>query len=207
MTRQQTKKPLIAIDIDDVTAGFTEHVRLWANQLAGVSLSAEDYITNDEYWQYYESIWRRHGLSEKLSIDAYLEAQADDQSDIPVIEGARETIQALKDTYDIVFLTARPSYQKNATRAWLDQHIDSTIPLYMAFNPRLDAEARSKGEICAELGASLLIDDHIEHCKSALMHGLDTILFGSYGWNENAPAHLQRCVTWLDVRVRLLHDD
>src|SRR6218665_2206762 len=131
MTQPTAKKPLIAIDIDDVLAGFMGHVHLWANARTGAQLTLDDYHTNDDYWDYYESIWERHGIRDKLSIDAYLEDQASDQSGIPVIEGAREVIHALKAKYDIVFLTARPSYQKDATRKWLDEHIDPALPLYM----------------------------------------------------------------------------
>jgi glycerol uptake facilitator-like aquaporin len=50
-----------------------------------------------------------------------------------------------------------------------------------------------------KLGASWLIDDNPEHCLSAIAHGIETVLFGEYGWHFNAPEHLTRCKDWRAV--------
>lgn len=201
------QKSTVAIDIDEVLANILEYIRLWANDLTGSSLSPEDYHTDDEFWSYYNTIWERHGLADQVNFDMVLQKMTDDQSDIAVIEGARSAIERLKARYDIVFITSRPAYQEGATRKWLDEHIDPAIPLYISFHPGINDTARSKGEICAELGATYLIDDNIGNCQSAIEYGVEAVLFGSYGWNEKAPAHMQRCVTWQDVEEYLFHDD
>lgn len=203
---QPTAKPIIAVDIDDVVAGISGWVQLWANETTGSQLTKEDYRTTDDYWNYYDSIWERHGLSDRLSFAAVLEAMAKDQSGIPVIDGAREALETLKARYDLVFITSRPSYQKDETRQWLNERIDSDIPMYLAYNPMVDREARSKGEICAELGVKFLIDDNIANCESALEYGVEAILFGEYGWNEKASDHLMRCKTWKEAEDYLLHE-
>jgi 5'(3')-deoxyribonucleotidase len=59
--------------------------------------------------------------------------------------------------------------------------------------------------VCVEIGADWLIDDNPEHCLSAIEHGLNTILFGDYGWQYKAPEHLYRCKNWEEVE-RLLDE-
>lgn len=194
---------LIALDIDEVLANIVDYVRLWANDITGSSLHAKDYFTRDEFWNYYNAIWERHGLADQVNFDMVLQKMAEDQSDIAVIEGARSAIARLKERFDIVFITSRPAYQEEATRRWLDEHIDASIPLYISFHPGINDTARSKGEICAELGAKYLVDDNIGNCQSAEQYGVTPILFGMYGWNEDAPTNLKRCLNWPDVEVFL----
>jgi len=201
----QTRKT-IAIDIDDVVANVIDSVRLWANEKTGATLGQGEYHTNDDYWHYYDSIWERHGLSDMVSFSMVLDDLSRDQSHIVVVEGAREAIQALKKNYDLVFVTSRPLYQKDATRRWLDERIDSEIPMYSSHNPLANAEARSKGEICTELGASFLIDDNIGNCQNAAEYGVEPLLFGMYGWNEAASKDLRRFLTWHEVEEYLLHE-
>jgi 5'' nucleotidase, deoxy (Pyrimidine), cytosolic type C protein (NT5C). len=204
---QQTPKPIIALDIDDVVANTIDAVHLWANNIAGAKLTKEDYRTNEgDYWNYYEQVWERHGLSDKLSFSSVLETMTTDQSNIAVVEGARESIQELKSRYDFVFITSRPPYHKDATRLWIDEHIDPSISVYMAYNPVADREARSKGEICADLGVSILIDDNVDNCQSAIDYGVDALLFGTYGWNQKAPAHMKRYDSWKAIGAHLLHE-
>lgn len=199
-------RKIIAIDIDEVLANIVDFVRLWANETTGSALKPSDYYTNDEFWNYYNTIWERHGLADQVNFDMVLKLLAEDQSDIAVIEDARRVIADLKEKYDLVFITSRPAYQEDATRRWLDEHIDTSIPLYISFHPGVNETASSKGEICADLGASYLIDDNIGNCQSAVEYGVEAILFGVYGWNEDAPAHLKRCRNWLEVGEYLLHE-
>lgn len=201
-----SQKKLVAIDIDEVLANIIEFVRLWANEKTGSELQPEHYYTYDDFWNYYNSIWERHGLAEQVNFDMVLELIARDQSNIAVIEGAREAIQRLKSHFDLVFITSRPPFQEAATRKWLDERIDPSIPLYMSFHPGINEVARSKGEICAELGASYLIDDSIPNCQSAIDYGVEALLFGMYGWNEKAPSHMKRYRTWQEVEEYLLHE-
>lgn len=202
----QPAREIIAIDIDDVVANVIDWVRIWANETTGATLTPEHYRTDDVYWEYYDAIWQRHGLADKINFTAVLEGMAKDQSSIPVVEGARETIAELKKRYDLVFITSRPAYQQDETRRWLNERIDPEIPMYLAYNPIVGREARSKGEICAELGVKVLIDDNIANCQSAIEYGVDAVLFGSYGWNDNGADSLRRCGSWSEVGEYLLDE-
>ncbi len=205
MSSDTQRRKIIAIDIDDVVANTIDAVRLWANRETGAALDDEAYHTDDDYWNYYNAIWQRHGVGDQLNFDVFLEKMAVSQTHIAVQEDAREVIEALREKYDIVFISARPATQKDETRRWLDEHIGTDIPLYIAAHPALQQTLQSKGEICHELGVSLLIDDNIDHCMSALEYDTDAILFGNYGWNEHAPDDMKRCYTWREVGELLLH--
>lgn len=204
MTSEQ--KTMIAIDIDDVVANTIDSVRVWANELTGATLEHGHYHTDDEYWNYYNSIWERHGLADQITFETFLELMETDQSRVLLNDDAHDVIAALKKKYDLVFITSRPLAQKEETRRWLDKHIDSKIPLYISANPAVQQNIQSKGEICAELGVSLLIDDNINNCKSAVEYGADAILFGEYGWNKNMPEGITRCLSWREVAERLLNE-
>lgn len=202
MTNQTRKK--IAIDIDDVVAMTTEAVRLWANHRAGAQLQPHHYfLTDGDYWNYYEAVWDKHGIGSGMVFEDFLETMNKDQSHIAAAKDARRVIAHLKRNYDIVFITARRPTHKESTRLWLDKYIDASIPLYLSLNPFANEAAQSKGEICAELGVDLLIDDNVDNCKSALQYGVDVVLFGNYGWNADAPADMPRCISWRDVEEYL----
>jgi|GEM_PF-1087902 len=208
----QKTRQTIAIDIDDVVAKTTEAVRLWANQIGGVELAAEDYfITEAGYWNYYEAVWRAHSLEGTLSFADFLKTLNVNQAHIAVMDGAREAIAELKQYYDVIFITARTPDHKDSTREWLDERIDATVPLYLSHNPVANVVAQSKGELCAELGVSVLIDDNIDNCHSAVQYGVEAILFGNYGWNCDeavgssmgavaaGPVKLSRYMSWPEI--------
>ncbi len=189
----------IAIDIDDVVANSIARVREWANEKTGRVIEPHHYHTDDEYWNYYNSIWLRHGVADQLVFEDYMTELDVDQSKIKTHVNAKEAILKLRENYELVFITSRPPSMKDSTRRWLDENIDTSIPLYLAVNPLSNQTAKSKGELCIELGAGLLIDDNVDNCNSALDAGVGAILFGDYGWNKNAPETMQRGADWNEV--------
>lgn len=202
MTSQTRKK--IAIDIDDVVSMTSEAVRVWANEATGAALVTEDYyITDGGYWNYYEAVWEHHGIGHKLNFGDFLNVMDRTQAHISAASDARRVISKLKKDYDVVFITARQPSHKYTTRQWLDEYIDASIPLYLSANPFANEAAQSKGELCAELGVNILIDDNVENCRSALQYGVEVVLFGNYGWNAEAPANVTRCISWRDVEEYL----
>lgn len=188
----------IGIDIDDVLSDTLGATREWAHAKTDIRLDPEHYHTDDDYWNYYNAIWARHGIK-GLEFEDFLKELETDQSAVKPNEGAASAIQALRKEYDVVLITSRAPFLKDATRAWLDENIDTDIPLYIASNPLTNTGVQSKGELCVELGVELLIDDNIGNCESAREFGVEAILFGKYGWNANAPKDLQRCVNWQEV--------
>lgn len=202
MTQPTRKK--IAIDIDDVVAMTSSAVRAWANEKTGLKLTEEDYRLGDaNYWNYYEAVWSHHGIADQLSFGDFLNSMDEEQGHIAPVENAKQVIAKLKKKYDVVFITARRPQHKDSTRRWLDEHIDATIPLYLSLNPFANETAQSKGQMCREMGVSILIDDNVDNCQSAIDYDVEAIVFGNYGWNAEPPVEAARCISWRDVEEYL----
>lgn len=200
-----TAKPIIAIDIDDVISGTIEAARLWANQRTNLDLQAHHYYVDEDYWAYYNRIWATHGVGDMLQFETFLEELIEDQTHVPLMAGAAFAITQLREQYDIMLITARDPSLEASTKAWLQTHFDFELPLYMSSNPIVKSGSKSKGELCVQLGASVLIDDNVENCQSAIDYGVEAILFGDYGWNTRAPEKAIRCADWPAV-VEYLHE-
>lgn len=194
------KKATIAIDIDDVLAEGTNSLIASANARYGLSLSPEDYhAVGGDFKGYYERVWMTHGVDSIVSYSELAAEMAEDQSHIPLLAGAEFAIHQLAKRFHIVFITARPESWEISTRRWFAQHLAADdIDLYFAGSHHNEM-ALSKGQQAKKLGATLLIDDNVANCQSALDEGIDVILFGDYGWQRDAPKTMKRCKGWPEV--------
>ncbi len=189
-------KVKIAIDIDDVVADSTEALRLLINERTGVELTRQDYRIPGSYRKYYERVWESHNLQDKVVFADVSAEMAIDQSHVPLVEGAIAALESLGGQYHIVAITARDVSWEDATRRWFKSHDSlSGVELYFAGNHHTK-EYKTKGELCRELGVELLIDDNPDHCQSALDAGIDSILFGQYGWHLDVSPNVTRCKDW-----------
>lgn len=192
-------RQVIAVDIDDVLADSTETLRLIVNEWTGADLSRDDYMETGQYQGYYERVWAAHGLSDQFTYADLEKELIADQSHVPLLPGAVSTLRQLSKEYDVVFLTARNATWEDATRRWFKQHFfDHDINLYFTGNHRA-GDYKPKGQLCKQLGASLLIDDNPAHCRSAIDEGIQAILFGQYGWHVDIPEQAVQCKDWATV--------
>lgn len=189
-------KPLIAIDIDDTIAASTESIRLLANKKTGASLSPEAYQAKGEYWGYYERVWEANDLGGQVHYSDFEKEMVVDQSQVPLLPSAGFAVAELSKRYDIVLITARDKTWEEATRRWLTENFPGrTIDVHFTAAHK-DERSMTKGQLCRHLGATVLIDDNVEHCQSALDEGIEAILFGQYGWQHAAPRGMRRCLDW-----------
>lgn len=193
-------KMIIAVDIDDVIVDTNEAVRVWSNEMTGKNLVIEDFFVDADYWGYYEHIWEKHDIAH-LQLTDFLDKLTIDQSRMDILPGAQFGLQELAKRFQLVFITSRNPSMEKATRQWLEQHLSHDFELLFAKagHHSYGFEALSKGEIATKLGASLLIDDSVEHVKSALDHGVEAILFGNYGWQREIPEGAIRATEWSEV--------
>jgi 5'(3')-deoxyribonucleotidase len=171
-------KKKIAIDIDDTIAASTESLRLRVNEKAGVSIPASGYQIPAHYWGYYERVWQIHDV------------------DVELADFEKE----LTSKFNIIFITSRHHSWEAATRRWL-KNVFSDIPsidIYFT-DSHHNAHGKSKGQLCKELKAKILIDDNAEHCRSAIDEDVRAILFGEYGWHLDVDKRIIRCKDWQAV--------
>lgn len=188
-------RSIIAIDLDDTIADSTEALRLLVNQRLGAELTTEDYRVEGEYWGYYERVWSQHGLTD-ASHDDFSAEMVVDQMHVPLLPGASFAIKQLLKRFQVIFVTARDASWEEATRSWITNHFgEEPFELYFIESHK-NENAQTKGQLCQGLGAALLIDDNVQHCKSAIDEGLGAVLFGNYGWHVDVPVGIVRCHDW-----------
>lgn len=193
-------KKVIAVDIDDVLADSTDLIRVFANRATGLQLEPHHYAVPGPYWSYYEHVLAMNGVADEELRKKILEEWISNHDETKPMQGAVEALTVLSQKYTIVLITARDPKIRSDTEDWLKKHFAGLYDdLHVIGNFKVVDKPKSKGQVCLEVGASWLIDDNPEHCKSAIEHGLDTLLFGDYGWHFDAPEHLTKCKDWASV--------
>lgn len=190
------KKGIIAIDIDDVIADGTGSLIGVVNAHTGAELTRKHYLVPGDYWGYYERVWEEHGL--EVDFAALNTDMVIDQSHVPLLPGAAFALAELSKQYDLVVITARNPSWEQATLKWLGQNCPDIFRKVLFVGGHSEA-TKTKGQLCAEVGASWLIDDNVEHCSSATEKGVKAVLFGEYGWHHKAPKDLPKCRDWQAV--------
>lgn len=183
MPNPATKKPIIAVDVDDVLADEKEDVRKFINKRYNLRHTPEDYMIEAPYGKYFERVW---GVKVEKGLEMY-EAyfSAGIKAKHKPVKGAVETIGKLEKSYNFAVVTSRGDRSFVFTHAWLEGHFPKVFK-QVAFVPIWSKDKEvTKAAICKEIGAVYLIDDNAEHCNLAQEAGVQALLFGEYGWNRN----------------------
>ncbi len=189
-----SKKPVIAIDIDEVLFPFTPEFLASHNAKHGTSLEPSD-ITN---YHYIEELYNFKGGedSEDLIESFFNEVY---KGNIGPYNGAIEAIEKLKKNFTLEIVTARRPSTLAITEKWLNRHFPAV------FNgvhfPRLKPKDTTKVEVCKEIGAKYLIDDHPDNMQGVHDAGITPLLFGEdYPWNkEHGIEGVIRVKSWAEV--------
>lgn len=74
------------------------------------------------------------------------------------------------------------------------------------FTNHFGTTSLTKAQVCQDIGADLLIDDHLNHAELAAQCGVNVFLFGDYPWNkaDSLPPNITRVRDWVDVAQKLL---
>ncbi|KAL0950732.1 hypothetical protein HGRIS_007507 [Hohenbuehelia grisea] len=113
----------------------------------------------------------------------------------PPVPGAREGVEALKKLgYRLIVVTARTQDEHDESWKWLNRHFPGSFDSIVCTNQFKDAHKEghevvtklSKGQVCNDLGAKLLIDDSAENATqcSTYTPPVRVLLFGDYSWNQ-----------------------
>jgi hypothetical protein len=187
---------VLALDIDDVAVKHVEGFVRWSNATYGTNL------THDDYTEAWHDLWEidKDQVEERKRLfftDEIVGAFA-------VIEGAGEGITALSGIRKIIGVTSR----RESLQAVTEQALDIIAPgaverVIFATYFRGDQKfTRSKAEICTDINAKDLIDDHLKHCLAVSKVGVNAVLFGDYAWNrsdEALPSNISRAKDWNEV--------
>lgn len=193
------KRPVIAIDVDDVLADNAAGFVAFSNKKWGTTLTVDDY---DEHWS---DVWKTDWEETLRRRDVFLGSGA--QNEYDYIDGAKDVLEKLKASYDLYVVTARMLRTKDDTQAWIHKHYpgiftDETINFAGVWdNPDKNSYKQTKADVLIGLGVDYFIDDQLKHCLGAAEKGITSIIFGDYKWNQaqDLPKNIVRCHTWREV--------
>ncbi|MEO5627321.1 MAG: hypothetical protein ABIQ89_00315 [Candidatus Saccharimonadales bacterium] len=193
-------KPIIAVDVDDVLASVNQAMMQFVNEHFGTTHTWEDYTVAGPYRRYWEEVVWKVGPEEgRKRYDAFIERGG--QRGAPMLDGAIDVLETLKQTHDLIVITARDHDYIEDTHHWLSKNCPGTFDdiHFLPYHEGSDKKV-AKGVIAKQIGASYLIDDNVEHCLGAQENGVTALLFGDYGWNQAAPNSLTRVKDWQAVK-------
>jgi 5'(3')-deoxyribonucleotidase len=201
----KTKK-LLAVDIDNVLASFSEAFIDYANKSWGTSITINDYTEDwGSLFNIDQAEWTRR-TAQLLSDEEFY-------NNLPIVPNAQKALAELHEHYRIIAVTSRGQATKKATYYWLNKHFLGLIDqIHLAgFYDKLNDghnHKQTKGDICKSLKIDYFIDDEPKHCLSTAEHEISAILFGNYVWNKNITQSpfVQRAENWAKATSLLTKD-
>ncbi len=195
---------IIAVDLDDVVVETAQNVLDHYNSEYGTDIQLDQYYSTD-----YERTWQTPDKDTAVRrVNAYLET--DEYFNLLPVEEAIQVIRQLKEAYELHIITGRPDFVEEATRQWLERYFPDIFKtvIFSNYYDLSGEKGRPKGNICVELGAKLLIDDHLVHALNASASGIDVFLFGNFPWNQadQLPSNIRSVKDWLEIGKLLLGD-
>jgi 5'(3')-deoxyribonucleotidase len=200
------KRLVIAIDCDDVLISTAQNTVNDYNDKFGTSLKLVDF-----YGGATMATWGTDDYDVAVArVNDYI--SSDIFAKLKPYPDAIVAIRQLAKNHELHLVTGRSDFLEPVTARMLAtyfpncfQSIEHTNFIIMSTST---AKKRTKGEVCMNLKADILIDDHIAHGENVIAAGLkEMIVFGNYPWNQNnaLPKGMVRCVNW-DETVREIEE-
>jgi uncharacterized HAD superfamily protein len=194
MNPKPAAKPLIAVDIDEVIFPLVPSLIEYVDTTHKVSISFKDFASYK-----IEDIWP--GGPEEGRI-VYKQYRDQEHIEIAPIQGAKEALEHLAKNYELVVITARSTEVEQKTKQWIYRHFPKLFKdVHLLGYDHDGGTHRTKADMCLELGAEYLIDDHPENILLADKAGIKAILFGEYPWNARVqyPNTVTKASNWQEV--------
>lgn len=176
-----TKKQIIAFDCDDVIVATGSLLVEYYNKLHGTNVQAKDFYSKD-----YKCVWMADSATVAHDLFAYI--LTDECASLLPMDGASDVLRELAKKYTLYIVTGRPGYTEKATNAWIDKYLPGIFEkvvftnFFKANNSR--GATRTKADVCRELGAEYLVDDHLAHIRNVAKQGVAGLLFGNLSWEQ-----------------------
>ncbi len=198
MYDRSMQKRIIAIDCDDVIVATAPAILDFYNTRYNTRLELKNLYSKDL------TLWAADDAKTAMArVDEFLKTSEYQQME-PFKE-AVGVIHELKKYHELHIVTGRNDFLQQATQDMIDRFFPDTFTSIEYTNFFTDTP-RSKGDVCIQLGADLLIDDHLHHASVVAECGTDVFLFGDYPWNQsnNLPERITRVSGWHEIGKRLL---
>lgn len=183
----------IAVNCDDVLLPSTEYIVNIYNKMFGTSVRVDGaHLPGNNDWGADREVVHQR-------IDGIQRSR--EYGLVKPFEAAIEVVRRLATSHELHLVTARQPSVVVVTQQMLDIYFTD---FFVAIE-HVGMEG-TKGDICARIGADVLIDDNVKHLQNAYEHGMshDGLLwFGDYPWQAEqaqiAGRPPVRCKSWGDI--------
>ncbi len=185
----------IAVDIDEVLFPMAELFLEYHNEMHGTNFSVSDMKS-----YYVEELTGETEEEMLAKIEAFISTDAYKQSG-PMHE-AVDVITSLNKQYDLVLVTARDPFYRGSTEEFIGKHFPGMFrELYYTHTLDQPEVRIPKYVLCQQVGAIALIDDSLKNPTQCAEHGIPSVVFGDYPWNQadELPPGVTRCKDWAAV--------
>lgn len=194
---KKSSKKVVAVDIDEVLAGFIDYFIEYHNLTYKTEVSKDKVSTFD--------IHEIFGLTKEEAMVRMVKFGKEGHNvRIKPVPGAVEGVDALiKKGYELHLVTARPSAIRPETEEWIERYFPKKFTgLHNAFNSYIHEEGskKKKWEICKEIGAVIHIDDFLSNALGCAENGIKTFLMDA-PWNQadDLPEGVIRVKSWKEI--------
>ncbi len=191
----------MVVDLDEVLFDFVASFFAWHNRRYGTDLTLEN-LAGAKY------LFDAWGGTSEEAVERIAAFFADvDVLGIEPIAGAVDCLQRLQSKYRLAVVSAKDPAYADITHAWIDTYFPGVfdrVILGIGHSERGEGSV-TKATVCRELGASVMVDDQVAHLAPAAEHGIRTLVFGPYPWNQNQPLppNATRVTGWPEVCAAL----
>jgi len=191
-----SEKKIIGIDIDDVIVHLVKHFYEFYNKKFGKELNVENHF---EY-----NFMGPFSISEEEAISLIKEFYFTEHFDnLDLIEASVDSIHELSKDYEIFFITSRHLDIKDKTENFL-QKLFPNMGYTLIFSGEFWQEAKSKVEICEDVGVSIMIEDNEIYALDCAKKGIKVFLLDK-PWNQNYEGHknIMKVKGWKEILEKL----
>ena len=190
----------IACDVDDILFEFYAAFALFHNKYYDSNFCKKDfdsYMIHEVCGGTVEDA--RHKVGRFYAADEF--------PYLPLVDGAVDTVPLLAEKYELFAVTGRPRGLQLLTEKMINQHFAGCfvgIHCTDAFGVGGDIP-RPKVEVCREIGATIIIEDHLGHAIPCAEAGMHVILFDQ-PWNRKPiyyEGRIDRVHSWDEILALL----
>jgi len=200
------ERPIIAVDLDEVLGQFIELLCRYVND--DKVFGSKRYSVSDFDSYLFHEVWggSREDTTQIVQ-DFFASSHWADIDNMKPIENAYQVLKSLKSKFRFVICTSRQLQIKQDTIEWVNRFYPDIFE-DIVFGNHFGVTGRkiSKPDLCAQLGAKMLIDDSSYYAKQCSQTLDYVVLFdwkGQYGWNKTptdiAP-NVRRLQDWNQVK-------
>jgi uncharacterized HAD superfamily protein len=193
-------KPVLAVDFDDVVAGFNLAFSQWHNTHHGTAVAYADICSYDMAHMY--------GVDQHTIEHRVFDFCHHHHDLVEPLHDAVEHLQLLKRRYRLAVVTSRCESIAEVTLGWKKRHVPqmfSEAHFTNGFATKFPGRKRTKLEVCEAIGAVALIDDAVSHANEVSAGLGISVFLPDRPWNqEGVWDSVTRVYNWEEITKQLL---